>query len=112
MASSPSPQPFATSPPSSSRTSHEALHRLQLGTPYILAGGFVSKCFVQGQPFELADLVLIQGADAQIANQLALDGLRLRPGRCVRIDSLTFLIICSITHKATLLRHYFPRCRT
>jgi hypothetical protein len=37
-----------------------------LGTLYILAGGFVSKCFVQGQPFELADLVLIQGADAQV----------------------------------------------
>jgi hypothetical protein len=27
--------------------------------------------FVQGQPFELADLVLIQGADAQVANPLA-----------------------------------------
>jgi len=26
----------------------EALHGLQLGTLYILAGGFVSKCFVQG----------------------------------------------------------------
>jgi hypothetical protein len=24
------------------------------------AGGFVSKCFIQGQPFELADLILIQ----------------------------------------------------
>src|SRR5207247_1021467 len=32
---------------------------------------FVSKCFVQGQPFELADLVLIQGADAQVADPLA-----------------------------------------
>jgi hypothetical protein len=49
----------------------EALHGLQLGTLYILAGGFVSKCFVQGQPFELADLVLIQGADAQVAELLA-----------------------------------------
>jgi hypothetical protein len=29
----------------------EALHGLQLGTLYILAGGFVGKCFVQGQPF-------------------------------------------------------------
>ena len=38
----------------------EALHGLQLGTLYILAGGFVGKCFVQGQPFELADFVLIQ----------------------------------------------------
>jgi hypothetical protein len=42
-----------------------------LGTLYILAGGFVSKCFVQGQPFELADLVLIQGADAKVADPLA-----------------------------------------
>src|SRR5258706_3463580 len=49
----------------------EALHGLQLGTLYILAGGFVGKCFVQGQPFELADLVLIQGADAQVADLLA-----------------------------------------
>ena len=32
---------------------------LHLGTLYILAGGFVGKCFVQGQPFELADLVLV-----------------------------------------------------
>ena len=70
MAPSPSPQSFATSPPSSSRTSHEALHRLQLGTLYILAGGFVSKCFVQCEPFELADLVLIQGAYAQVADPL------------------------------------------
>jgi hypothetical protein len=37
----------------------EALHVLQLGTLYILARGFVSKCSVQRQPFELADLVLI-----------------------------------------------------
>ncbi len=37
----------------------------------ILAGGFVGKCFVQGQPFELADRVLIQGADAQVADPLA-----------------------------------------
>jgi hypothetical protein len=42
-----------------------------LGTLYILAGGFVSKCFVQGQPFELADLVSIQGTDAQVADPLA-----------------------------------------
>jgi len=46
----------------------EALHGLQLGTLYILTGGFVSKCFVQGHPFELAELVLIQGADAQVAD--------------------------------------------
>ena len=43
----------------------------QLGPLHILAGGFVGKCLVQGQPFELADLVLIQGADAQVANPLA-----------------------------------------
>src|SRR5260370_4951500 len=49
----------------------EALHGLQLGTLYILAGGFVGKCFVQGQPFELANLVLIEGADAQVADPLA-----------------------------------------
>ena len=39
-------------------------------TLYILAGGFVSKCFVQGQPLELADLLLIRGADAQVADLL------------------------------------------
>jgi hypothetical protein len=33
----------------------EALHGLQLGPLYILAGGFVGEGFVQGQPFELAD---------------------------------------------------------
>jgi hypothetical protein len=41
------------------------------GRFYILAGGFVGKFLVQGQPFELADLVLIQGADAQVADPLA-----------------------------------------
>jgi len=30
----------------------------------------------------------------------------------VRIDSLTFVIICTITHKVTLIRHCFARCRT
>src|ERR1700761_5183138 len=61
----------------------EALHGLQLGTLYILAGGFVSKCFVQGQPFELADLVLIQGADAQVADPLAFGRLAPSSGpRC------------------------------
>ena len=49
----------------------EALHGLQLGPLRIFAGGFVGKCFVQGQPFELANLVLIQGADAQVADLLA-----------------------------------------
>jgi hypothetical protein len=39
---------------------------------YILAGGFVGKCFVQGEPFELADLVLIQGADAQSSRPVGL----------------------------------------
>jgi len=51
-----------------------------------LAGGFVDKFFVQGQPFELADLVLIQGADAQVADPLAF-GRLVRSGG-VRIDSL------------------------
>jgi hypothetical protein len=37
----------------------------------ILAGGFVGESFVQRQPFELADLILIQVADAQIADLLA-----------------------------------------
>jgi hypothetical protein len=50
----------------------EALHGLQLGTLYILTGGFVSKCFVQGHPFELAELVLIQGADAQVSRPVGL----------------------------------------
>ena len=50
----------------------EALHGLQLGTLYILAGGSVSKCFLQDQPpFELVDRVLIQGADTQVADLLA-----------------------------------------
>ena len=42
----------------------EVLHGLQLGPLRTLAGGSVSKGSVQGQPFELANLVLIQGADA------------------------------------------------
>ena len=45
----------------------EALHGLQLGPLHILAGGSVGKCLVQGQSFELANLVLIQGADPQVA---------------------------------------------
>ena len=49
----------------------EVLHGLQLGSLRILAGGFVSKGSVQGQPFELANLVLIQRADAQVADLLA-----------------------------------------
>lgn len=49
----------------------EVLHGLQLGPLRILAGGFVSKGSVQGQPFELANLVLTQGADAQVADLLA-----------------------------------------
>jgi hypothetical protein len=77
----------------------EALHGLQLGTLYILAKGFVSKCFIQGQPFELADLVLIQGADAKVTDLLAFGWLRVLAGRGVRIDSLTFVIICTITQK-------------
>jgi hypothetical protein len=47
------------------------------------AGGFVSKCFIQGQPFELADLILIQGADAQVANLLPFGRLARSTGpRC------------------------------
>jgi hypothetical protein len=42
-----------------------------LGPLHILAGGFVGKCLVQGQPFELANVVLIGGADAQVADPLA-----------------------------------------
>jgi hypothetical protein len=38
----------------------------QLGPLRILAGGFVGKCFVQGQPFALANLILLQGADALV----------------------------------------------
>jgi hypothetical protein len=49
----------------------EALHGLKLGPLRILAGGFVRKLFVQGQPLELANLVLIKGADAQVADLLA-----------------------------------------
>jgi hypothetical protein len=33
---------------------------------------------------------------------------RVRAGRGVRIDSLTFVIACPITRKVTLLRHHFP----
>src|SRR5260370_21153712 len=61
----------------------EALHGLQLGTLCILAGGFVSKSFIQGQPFELANLVLIQGAHAQVADPLAFGRLARSGGpRC------------------------------
>jgi hypothetical protein len=34
---------------------------------HILAGSFVGKSLVLGQPFELANLVLIQGADEQVS---------------------------------------------
>ena len=44
----------------------EAPHGLQLGLVRILAGSFVGKCLVQDQPFELADLVLIQRTDAKV----------------------------------------------
>jgi hypothetical protein len=60
----------------------EALHGLQLGPLHILAGGFVSKFFVQGQPFELAGLVLIQGADEQVVDLLAFG----RPARFERAE--------------------------
>src|SRR5712692_2637732 len=61
----------------------ETLHGLQLGPLRILAGGFVGEGFVQGQPFELADLVLIQGADAQVADPLAFGRLARSSGpRC------------------------------
>src|SRR5580698_2878424 len=49
----------------------EVQHGLQLWPLRILAGGSVSKGSVQGQPFELANLVLIQRADAQVAHLLA-----------------------------------------
>jgi hypothetical protein len=39
----------------------EALHDLQLGTLCILAGGFVSKSFVQRQPFDLLVIGMIGG---------------------------------------------------
>ena len=90
----------------------EALDCLQLGPLHILAGSFVGKSLVQGQRFELADFILIQGADAQVADLLALDRLRVRAGRCVLIDSLTFAVICTITQRATLLRHHFAKRRT
>ena len=41
----------------------EALNGLQLGLLRIFAGGFGCEGCVQNQPFELADLVLIQRAD-------------------------------------------------
>jgi hypothetical protein len=46
----------------------EALHRLQwfASLPDALSVNVLS-----GQPFELADLILIQGADAQVANPFA-----------------------------------------
>jgi hypothetical protein len=37
---------------------------------------------------------------------------RVRAGRCVLIDSLSFAITCAITQKATLFRHYFARYLT
>jgi hypothetical protein len=39
----------------------------QLGPFHILAEGFFGERFAQGQPFELVDLGLIQGADAQVS---------------------------------------------
>jgi len=38
----------------------------------ILAGGFVGEGFVRLQSFELADLILVDRADTQVADQLAL----------------------------------------
>jgi hypothetical protein len=51
---------------------------LRLGPFHILAGGFVGECFVQGQPFELVDLSLIQGADAQVPDNDVEDSNRVR----------------------------------
>jgi hypothetical protein len=90
----------------------EALHDLQLGPLRILAGGFVGKCFVQGQPFELAELILIQGADAQVADPLALGQLAGPSGpRCPdRLFNLRHQLYDN--SEVTLLRHYFTECRT
>jgi hypothetical protein len=46
---------------------------------------------------------------AQLSTSLDLQRSdRVRAGRGVRIDSLTFVIACPITRKVTLLRHHFP----
>jgi hypothetical protein len=46
---------------------------------------------------------------AQLSTSLDLQRSdRVRAGRVVRIDSLTFIIACPITWKVTLLRHHFP----
>jgi hypothetical protein len=37
---------------------------------------------------------------------------RVRAGRCVLIDSLSFAITCAITQKPTLFRQYFARYLT
>ena len=65
---------LSTSERGGAQASENAQNRpssIQLGPLRILAGGSVSKGSVQGQPFELANLVLIQGADAQVADLLA-----------------------------------------
>ena len=70
----------------------EALHCLQLRPLRILAGGFVGEGFVQDQPFELANFVLIQRADLQVADLLAFGRLA-RSSRSRRPNRL-----CDLRH--------------
>jgi hypothetical protein len=55
-----------------------SLESFSSGGLHILARGFVGECFVQGQPFELVDLGLIQGADAQVPDNDVEDSNRVR----------------------------------
>jgi hypothetical protein len=50
---------------------NEALQGFQLGPLRIFEGGFGGEDLLQGQPFELADLILIERADPQVADALA-----------------------------------------
>jgi hypothetical protein len=76
--------------PSSDRTpcppTNEALQGFQLGPLRIFEGGFGGEDLLQGQPFELADLILIERADPQVADALAFGRFarppKLRPAIC------------------------------
>ena len=51
-------------------------------------------------------------ASAQTQHHVLAFSWRVRAGRCVLIDSLSFAITCAITQKASLFRHYFARYLT
>ena len=78
----------------------------KLGALGVFARGFVGEGLVQIQPFELADLVLVERTDPQVATSWPFPALFLAT---VRLGSLAFAMHRQNTLKPSLFRRFSVR---